>query len=219
MPWLYHKYGGHDLNRDGFMMNLVESRNLSRFFYTQWHPQVFLTMHEMGRERSAGISCRRMQIRSTELRPAHLEKAALLGSAMAMELQRDGRSGVVSNAMFDYYWPGYEDSDAPRPQHGVPADRGASAEVATPVVVERDGLARIAAEGLPEYRAQTNFPDPWPGGKWTLRDIVDYNLSAVEGLLTAWRPTGRSSFRTSTTWGGGRWRPGAGVGRSPTHSA
>ena len=48
MPWLYHKYGGHDLNRDGFMMNLAESRNLSRFFYTQWHPQVFLTMHEMG---------------------------------------------------------------------------------------------------------------------------------------------------------------------------
>ena len=29
---------------------------------------------------------------------------------MALELQRDGRSGVVSNALYDYYWPGYEDS-------------------------------------------------------------------------------------------------------------
>ena len=29
------------------MMNLAENRNLSRFFYTEWHPQVFLAMHQM----------------------------------------------------------------------------------------------------------------------------------------------------------------------------
>jgi hypothetical protein len=39
MPWLYHKYAGHDINRDAFMMNMPESRNLSRFFYTNWHPR------------------------------------------------------------------------------------------------------------------------------------------------------------------------------------
>src|SRR5258706_478930 len=47
MPWLYHKYVGHDINRDAFMMNMAENRNLSRFFYTEWHPQIFLTMHQM----------------------------------------------------------------------------------------------------------------------------------------------------------------------------
>ena len=47
MPAADHKYAGHDINRDGFMMNLAESRNLARFFYTEWHPQVFLTMHQM----------------------------------------------------------------------------------------------------------------------------------------------------------------------------
>ena len=47
MPWLYHRYAGHDINRDAFMMNLAESRNLARFFYTSWHPQVFLSMHQM----------------------------------------------------------------------------------------------------------------------------------------------------------------------------
>ena len=47
MPWADHKYAGHDINRDGFMMNLAENRNLARFFYTEWHPQVFLAMHQM----------------------------------------------------------------------------------------------------------------------------------------------------------------------------
>src|SRR5262249_48675581 len=32
---------------------------------------------------------------------------------------------------------------------------------------------------------QINYPDPWRGGRWTLRDIVDYDLSAIRGLLRA----------------------------------
>src|SRR5688500_619648 len=48
MPWLYHKYVGHDINRDAFMMNMAENRTLAAFLYRRWHPQVFLTMHQMG---------------------------------------------------------------------------------------------------------------------------------------------------------------------------
>ena len=47
LPWPDHKYAGHDINRDAFMMNMAESRNLARFFYTEWHPQVFLSMHQL----------------------------------------------------------------------------------------------------------------------------------------------------------------------------
>ena len=48
MPWLYHQYVGHDINRDAFMLNLAENRTLARFFSREWHPQVFLAMHQMG---------------------------------------------------------------------------------------------------------------------------------------------------------------------------
>ena len=182
MPWLYHKYGGHDLNRDGFMMNLAESRNLSRFFYTQWHPHVFLTMHEMGANGPRYFVPPNAEPVDRNYDPLIWRSAALLGSAMAMELQRDGRSGVVSNAMFDYYWPGYEDS-APLGHNTVCLlTEAAGVKVATPIVVNATDL-RGPGRGLAEYRAQTNFPDPWPGGSWTLRNIVDYNLSAIDGLL------------------------------------
>jgi hypothetical protein len=184
MPWLYHKYVGHDINRDAFMMNMVENRNLARFFYTEWHPQVFLTMHQMGANGPRFFVPPNDDPIDLNYDPLVWRTAALLGSAMALELQRDRRTGVVSNAMYDYYWPGYEDS-APLGHNTVCIlTEVASVKVATPVSIPASEL-RGAQKGLPEYKPQINFPEPWPGGAWTLRDIVDYDLSAVEGLLFA----------------------------------
>jgi hypothetical protein len=44
---------------------------------------------------------------------------------------------------------------------------------------ELTGLPR----GLPVYGAQANFPNPWPGGTWRLRDIVEYELTASLAFL------------------------------------
>ncbi len=184
MPWLYHKYAGHDLNRDAFMMNMAENRNLARFFYTQWHPQVFLTMHQMGANGPRFFVPPNVDPIDPNYDPLLWRTAGLLGSAMALELQRDGKSGVVSNAMYDYYWPGYEDS-APLGHNVVCLlTEVAAVKVATPVTVAPADL-RAGVKGLPDYRPQINFPDPWPGGDWTLRHIVEYDLTAVRGLLYA----------------------------------
>lgn len=184
MPWLYHKYAGHDINRDGFMMNLAENRNLSRFLLTRWHPQVFLTIHQMEENGPRFFVPPNTDPIDLNYDPLIWRSAALLGSAMAMELQREGKTGVVSNAKYDYYWPGFEDS--------VPLGHNticllaevASARIASPVTVTPSEL-RAGFKGLADYQPQINFPDPWPGGRWTLRDIVDYELTAVRGLLFA----------------------------------
>ena len=184
MPWLYHKYAGHDLNRDAFMMNMAENRNLARFFYTQWHPQVFLTMHQMGSNGPRFFVPPNVDPIDPNYDPLLWRTAALLGSAMALELQRDGKSGVVSNAMYDYYWPGYEDS-APLGHNVVCLlTEVAAVKVATPVTIAPGDL-RGGVKGLADYRPQINFPDPWPGGEWTLRHVVEYDLSAIRGLLKA----------------------------------
>ena len=184
MPWLDHPYVGHDINRDGFMMNMAENRNLSRFFYTEWHPQVFLAMHQMP---SAGVRFfvpPNVDPIDPNYDPLIWREAALLGSAMSLELERDHHSGVVSNAMYDYYWPGYEDSVPLGHNTVCLLTEAASVRVASPVTVAA-GELRAGEKGLAEYAPQVNFPDPWPGGTWTLRNIVDYDLSAVRGLLKA----------------------------------
>ena len=184
MPWLYQRYAGHDINRDAFMMNLAENRNLARFFYTEWHPHVFLTMHEMLSDGPRFFVPPNVDPIDANYDPLIWRESALLGGAMAYELQRDHHTGVLSNAMFDYYWPGYEDS-APLGHNTVCLlTEVAQVNIASPITVAPGDL-RASMNGLPEYKPQINFPAPWTGGPWTLRDIVDYDLSAVHGLMRA----------------------------------
>ncbi|PWT85571.1 MAG: hypothetical protein C5B57_02675 [Blastocatellia bacterium] len=180
IPWLYHKYAGHDINRDAFMMNMVESRNLARFFYDEWHPQVFLSMHQMGSNGPRMFVPPVSDPIDRNYDPLIWREAALLGSAMALELQRDGRAGVVSNVMYDYYSPGYEDS-APIGHNVVCLLTEVASAHPEPPGTDASGSVR---NGLTEA-PQINYPDPWRGGRWTSRDIVDYDLSAVRGLLGA----------------------------------
>lgn len=184
MPWLYHKYVGHDLNRDAFMLNMAENRSLVRFLYGEWHPQVFLTMHQMGPRGPRFFVPPNYDPIDPNYDPLIWRTAGLLGHAMALRMEEDGRTGVVQNAMYDYYWPGYEDS-APLGHNTVCLlTEAASARVASPIHVAPAEL-QGSPRGLPEHRAQVNFPNPWPGGLWTLRDIVEYDLSAAYGLITA----------------------------------
>jgi len=184
MPWPDHKYAGHDINRDAFMMNMAESRNLSRFFYTEWQPQVFLTMHQLEADGPRFVAPPVTDPIDPNVDPIIWREAALLGSAMTLELERDRHTGVVSSSLFDYFWPGYEDS-APLGHNIICLlTEAASVKIATPVT-----------QPAPDQRGRISAPHPWPGGRWTLRDIVDYDLSAVRGLLRA-----ASAFRGEIVW-------------------
>jgi hypothetical protein len=183
MPWLYHKYVGHDINRDAFMMNMAENRSISDFFYRRWHPQVFLTMHQMGPRGARYFVPPNLDPIDRNYDPLIWRTAGLLGHAMALALEEDGRSGVLQNALYDYYWPGYEDS-APLGHNTVSLlTEAASVRIASPITVAADQLA--GGRGFPDHQPSTTFPNPWPGGAWTLRNIVDYNLSAARGLIGA----------------------------------
>ena len=114
--------------------------------------------------------------------PLVWREAALLGSAMTLQLERDRHSGVVSNAIYDYFWPGYEDS-APLGHNTVCLlTEVASVKVATPIV-QVDSELTGHERGLPKYERTVDFPNPWKAGRWTLRDIVDYELIATTALL------------------------------------
>ena len=188
MPWPDHKYAGHDINRDAFMMNLAESRNLARFFYREWHPQVFLSMHQMDGGGPRFFTPPVADPIDPNIDAMVWREAALLGSAMTLELESDQHAGVVSNSLFDYYSPAYEDS-APLGHNTIGLlTEAARVKVATPV---DEPKSVTSARDVP----RVNAPHPWPGGPWTLRDIVDYEMGAVRGLLRA-----ATAYREDLVW-------------------
>src|SRR5262245_9530192 len=58
----------------------------------------------------------------------------------------------------------------------------ASARIATPLEIAPTEL-QGGAKGLITYEQQINFPNPWPGGVWRLRDIMDYELLVSDAAL------------------------------------
>ena len=58
----------------------------------------------------------------------------------------------------------------------------ASAKLATPLTVTPDQIDENGVGYKPREKS-SNYPEPWLGGVWKLRDIIDYQEVAFESLL------------------------------------
>jgi hypothetical protein len=182
MPWLYHPYVGHDDNRDYYMLTQKETRAVSDVLYRRWHPQIFLDEHQMGATGPRMFVPPQADPLAPEVHSLIFRTADLLGTGMSMRLEEAGKLGVGSDMIFDSYWPGGTRNTAWWKNVTGLLTEVASANIATPVHIEA-GELRGGVKGLPEYDRRSNFPSPWPGGWWRLRDIVEYELVATRSFL------------------------------------
>ncbi len=183
MPWLYQKYAGHDNNRDWFMLNLQETRILTRVLYKEWNPTILYDIHQMGNRSARFFVPPFFDPVNPNVDPLIHQSLLIIGGHMATELQENGKTGVVFKAIFDNWWAGGNRTTPYRHNIVGILTEAASAKVASPVFQEYREL-RGGGRGLPQYAPAVNFPEPWPGGWWRLRDVVDYELIACESLFT-----------------------------------
>jgi hypothetical protein len=182
MPWLYHVYAGHDNNRDFYMLTQKESQVVNDVLYHRWHPQIFLDEHQMGSTGPRMFVPPQADPLAPEVHSLIFRQADLLGTGMSMRLEEAGKLGVGSNMIFDSYWPGGTRNTAWWKNITGLLTEVASARIASPLSID-PGELRGGVKGLPEYRRQSNFPSPWPGGAWRLRDIVEYELVSTRSFL------------------------------------
>ncbi|MCP4900423.1 MAG: hypothetical protein GY906_25955 [bacterium] len=182
MPWLYHHYVGHDNNRDFYMLTQKETRAVNRVLYHEWFPQIFVDEHQMGSYGPRMFVPPQADPLALEVNSLIFRQADLLGTSMAVRLEENGKTGVGSNMIFDSYWPGGTRNTAWWKNVTGLLTEVASARYASPVYVD-PGELRGGGKGLPEYQRRANFPSPWKGGWWRLRDIVEYELVATYAVL------------------------------------
>jgi hypothetical protein len=182
LPYLYHHYVGHDNNRDWYMLTQIETKNMNRAVYHEWFPQFWLDEHQMGYYGPRIYIPPNADPVAKLVNPLVHRGNNLMGAAMGWRLEEAGKSGVIYGYSFDAYWPGgTRNTGWWKNMFGVLTEV-ASARIATPIEISPTEL-QGGTKGLITYEQQINFPNPWPGGTWRLRDIMDYELLVSDAAL------------------------------------
>ncbi|MDA1189876.1 MAG: M14 family metallopeptidase, partial [Chloroflexi bacterium] len=188
-PFLYHKYAGHDNNRDWFMFNLVETRLVLEHCLNRWYPHIVVDVHQTRANGMRMILPPFTDPIEPNVSPILESQLATLGSTVAAELTAQGKSGVATSVVYDAYSP----SRAYAHYHGGVRllVETASTQIATPLILKPEDLR--STRGEHPTRRSSNHPVPWQGGRWGLPEIVDYDLAAVFAAL-------RHAARYRDTW-------------------
>ncbi len=178
-PALYQKYAGHDNNRDWYMFTQAETLLTVRHLHDRWRPQIVHDVHQMGTKGARLFLPPYLDPWEPNVDPALRAATGALGSAVQARLVAEGKTGVVTQAIFDAWTPARA---YPFTHGGVRIlSETASAELATPLVLTAGELQ--PGLGYDPRTPSWNFPAPWPGGTWGLREIVDYQLAASLAVL------------------------------------
>ncbi len=185
LPWLYHNYVGHDNARDGFQLTQVEGRMFVKQAFLEWHAQAYVDFHQMGSTGARYYIPPYIDPINPNMDPLVWREHQLYGAQMGIRLQEEGKTGVESAVGYTGYWIPAFHLIGNFHNCASMITESASPLIATPIFIDPHQL-RAARRGRPEYKAQTTFPDPWPGGWWHLRDLVEQQkISAYATLEVA----------------------------------
>lgn len=181
LPGVYHKYVGHDNNRDFVSLTQEDTRAISRIYSLDWFPQVMIEKHQMG---SSSIRYFVPPVHDPIAENVDAELwtwTGVFGTNMLRDLTNAGLAGVAQNVIYDDYWPGSTQTCIWKNVIGMLTE-AASVRDATPVYIEPEEL-RAGGKGLSEYEKSINFPMPWPGGWWRLGDIVKLEVESTLSII------------------------------------
>jgi hypothetical protein len=178
-PELYHKYVGHDDNRDWYAFTQVETQLTVDKIHNVWHPQIVHDIHQQGSFGSRLFLPPYMQPVEPNVPKQIVEGYTELGRHMAADLRKQGFVGITTDSTYDAWTP----SRAYSHYHGGVRilSETASCKLATPITVKFDQLR--PGEGYDPRKEAPNFGPVWQGGEWHIGDITRYMTTAAFSLL------------------------------------
>jgi hypothetical protein len=159
-----------------------ETRALTRAIYHEWAPQLFVDEHQMGSSGPRMFIPPFSDPLDPDVHPLIWREVNLVGSTMAFRLEQARKPGVIYGYQFDAYWVGGTRNTGWWKNITGLLLETASARMATPIYIDPTELAG-GGKGLVDYKATVNHPNPWKGGLWRMRDIMDYERIASDALL------------------------------------
>ncbi len=172
-PDLYHKYVGHDDNRDWFMFTQKETRMNIELVQNKYKPIISHDMHQQGPTGSRIFVPPFTDPFDVNMHPILALGQSTVGQAMASALLGEGKEGVAWNQSYDMWTPARQYMV----YHGQPrilteiANSGGN--LADPFVNPQRGRP------LGPQESRWNFPVPYSKDTWTLGQQVEYGVTAA----------------------------------------
>jgi hypothetical protein len=170
-PDLYHKYVGHDDNRDWFMFTQKETRMNIELVQNKYKPIITHDMHQQGTNNSRIFVPPFTDPFDVNIHPILRQGQATVGQAMATALLAEGKEGVAWVEGYDMWTPARQYMV----YHGQPRilTEIAASNLADPYVNPQKGRP------LGPQESRWNFPVPYSKDTWTLQQQVDYGITAA----------------------------------------
>lgn len=107
-PLMYHKYVGHDNNRDFFMFNMAESRNMAKPLFVDWIPQIVYNHHQSAPAGTVVVGPPYRDPFNYVYDPILVTSLDALGAAMHTRLNVEGKPGYGQRgaSRFSTWWNG-----------------------------------------------------------------------------------------------------------------
>ncbi|MFQ5649546.1 MAG: M14 family zinc carboxypeptidase [bacterium] len=175
---LSHPYAGDEYNHDWVAMNLPETRMVAKQIYQVWFPEIIYIQEETNSQEARFWLQTSVSESTPDLHPLLRQQLQRFGKTITANLTVQSLVGVQQAP-----WTENELSGLLAPsawwQHriGIHAS-AANVVLATPVYFPKGSLRR--ADGGTRIRKES---EPWPGGWWRLRDVIDYELAAILAML------------------------------------
>ena len=177
MPWVYNTYAGNQNVWDTVHLNLAESRADAHLLYQEWYPNILCDIHQWGASSARLLVPPHSDPTNPNLHPLHNQLLHIIGGHMQADLIQAGKEGVRSGYQYSTYESGIPRYTASRHNMVGFLTEAASCRIATPLFLTHSQLDADHRE------VTTSNPQPWPGGWWRLRDIVEYEKIAYTAVL------------------------------------
>ncbi len=181
LPGVYHKYVGHDNNRDFITLTQSDTRAIASIYNKDWYPQVMVEKHQMWANGTRYFVPPPHDPIAENVDEGIWNWISVFGTNMVLDMTSEGLSGISQRFLFDDYWPGSTETCIWKNVIGMLTE-GASPKVATPVFIEPNELY-VGGKGLSEYKKSINMTLPWEGGWWRLSDLIKYEITSTMSML------------------------------------
>jgi hypothetical protein len=178
LPDLYQEYVGHDNNRDGYMNNMLESRDVTST-EIDWDPVIFYCHHQSAPFPTRIFIPPFTEPISSNINPLMARWLNVLGINMAAYLDEHQMPGAVHRVGFDNWYPGFLDFTHIFRNSISFFTETALYRYATPHFYTVDEFPKDRQQLMSEVF----YSSPWKGGWWRLADAVRYMEGASMAVL------------------------------------